>query len=344
VNPICGFTASCPPRSSLPLLQFVKTISNTVVEFVYEPLSRLPCGYHYVVNTPREATTRMLVSFLALAVGLSAADALPITGLAHVGFRVSDLEKARAFYTGVLGYHEAYNLKDSTGRVALAFFKVNENQCIEISPGLPPNQVVRFTHVAFSTSDIEKLHGMLEARALKIGSIQTGRDGNRNFGLRDPENNVIEFVQYMPGSMLSKAHGKYLQGRISTHLYHAGITVANTDSTLAFYRDTLGFVEFWRGGPAGEKTAWINLRTPGTRGDYIELMLYSGTPTREQDGSMHHICLEVPDIQAGRKTALSRHYGDPKIQPRVGRNRKWQLNLFDPDGTRVELMEPKTQP
>jgi len=287
---------------------------------------------------------RILISFLALAAGLWAADAIPITGLAHVGFRVSDLEKARAFYTGVLGYREAYDLKNSGGRAALVFFKINDNQCIEISPGLPANQIIRFTHVAFSTSDIEKLHAMLQARGLQMGKIQTGRDGNRNFGLRDPEDNVVEFVQYMPGSMLSQARGKYLQGRISTHLYHTGITAANTDNMVAFYRDKLGFVEFWRGGPAGAKTAWIDLRTPGTSGDYIELMLYSGTPTREQYGSMHHICLDVPDIQAGRKIALSRHYSDPKVEPRVGRNRKWQLNLFDPDGTRIELMEPKTQP
>ena len=287
---------------------------------------------------------RILVSLLALASCLSAGDVLPITGLAHVGFMVSDLERARSFYTGVLGYHDIYDLKDSAGKVAMAFFKINDDQCIEISPGLPANQIIRFTHVALSTSNIEKLHAMLQARGLQIGDIQTGRDGNRNFGLKDPENHIVEFVQYMPGSMLSQTRGKYLQGRISRHLYHTGITVAHEDIMLAFYRDKLGFVEFWRGGPAGEKTAWINLRTPGTRGDYVELMLYSGTPTREQYGSMHHICLEVPDIQAARKTALARHYSDPKIQPRVGRNRKWQLNLFDPDGTRVELMEPKAQP
>ena len=28
--------------------------------------------------------------------------------------------------------------------------------------------------------------------------------------------------------------------------------------------------------------------------------------------------------------------------PQVGRNRRWQLNLFDPDGSRTELMEPYT--
>jgi lactoylglutathione lyase len=30
------------------------------------------------------------------------------------------------------------------------------------------------------------------------------------------------------------------------------------------------------------------------------------------------------------------------IESKVGRNGKRQANLFDPDGTRVELMEPKT--
>ena len=30
------------------------------------------------------------------------------------------------------------------------------------------------------------------------------------------------------------------------------------------------------------------------------------------------------------------------IETRIGMNRKRQLNLYDPDGTRVELMEPQT--
>jgi hypothetical protein len=30
------------------------------------------------------------------------------------------------------------------------------------------------------------------------------------------------------------------------------------------------------------------------------------------------------------------------MEIRTGRNRKRQCNLFDPDGTRIELMEPKT--
>ena len=31
-----------------------------------------------------------------------------------------------------------------------------------------------------------------------------------------------------------------------------------------------------------------------------------------------------------------------RANPSIGVNNRWQLNLFDPDGTRVELMEPWT--
>ena len=290
---------------------------------------------------------RVFIFLAALATLAFAAEELPITGVAHVGFKVSDLEKARSYYRGVLGFHEAFDLKDSSGATTAAFFKVNDDQYVEITPDLHAGEVIRFTHVAFSTSDVQKLHRMLEARGLNPGKIEKGPDGNPAFRLFDPEKNDLQFVQYMPDSLQAKARGKYLDERISQHMYHAGLGISNLDAALAFYRDKLGFVEFWRGGPTDiyEKSVWFNLRTPGSRGDYVELMLYSGTPTRDQYGSMQHICLEVPDIHAGRKVALERgHFDAQKLSPHVGHNRKWQLNLFDPDGTRTELMEPNTQP
>jgi hypothetical protein len=54
---------------------------------------------------------------------------------------------------------------------------------------------------------------------------------------------------------------------------------------------------------------------------------------------MHHLALGVPDIQAGYKTVTTRGY--PAEKPKIGRDGKWQLNLYDPNGTRAELMEPK---
>jgi len=276
--------------------------------------------------------------------GLCAAQPLPILGIAHVGFKISNLEKARAFYTGILGYQEAFSLKNAQGETFMAFFKVNDDQYIELSPGLKPEEDDRMTHYAMFTSDIERLHQMLESRGLKPTAIQSGRDGNRNFSIVDPDKHRVEFVQYMPGSLHSKARGRFMDSRrVSLELRHVGVTVANLDAAMAFYRDKLGFEETWRGGPTDNELRWVNMRMPGARGDYVEFMLHDKPPTRAQLGSMHHICLEVPEIQPAYEKLLAHGLGaEERYKPRVGRNRKRLLNLFDADGTRTELMEPKT--
>ncbi len=284
-----------------------------------------------------------LLLLLVLGATLSAGGDLPITGLANVGFRVGDLEKARQFYTGVLGYEEAFALKDTGGRVERADFKINDHQYVQIFPGLPAGENVRLTHIAIETPDIHRLRRALLARGLAPSSIARSRDGNLSFSIRDRDGNRLDFIQYLPGSLQAKTRGKHISPRrISDHLWHAGVTVADVDRAMAFYRDKLGFRETWRGGPTDTEIRWINMRMPGPRGDYIEYMLYSAPPNRQQLGSMHHICLEVSDIQAAYRKAVDHGVPDQdRFKPRVGRNNRWLMNLFDPDGSRTELMEPK---
>jgi lactoylglutathione lyase len=53
----------------------------------------------------------------------------------------------------------------------------------------------------------------------------------------------------------------------------------------------------------------------------------------------------VPDLEKARAVLQSRAAGIGYARPmtiQTGINRKRQLNLYDPDGTRVELMEPQT--
>ncbi len=278
---------------------------------------------------------------MLLAVACAAAQDLPIAGLAHAGFLTSDIDKARAFYTGVLGYEEPFDIKDPDGTLRIAWFKINDDQYIEVFPGLKPDQDVRMTHIAFRTPDVEKLRTILAERGLDPTPIREGRDKNRNFSIKDPDGTRMEFVLYMPGSPLSNARGKGLTDRrISTHLRHAGVLVSDQARAAAFWRGKLGFTETWRGGP-GDEIRWINLRAPGGSGDYVEHMLYTAPPTRAQLGSMLHICLEVPDIEAAYAKARERGIpADDRFKPRTGRNGRRQLNLFDPDGSRAELMEP----
>jgi predicted enzyme related to lactoylglutathione lyase len=60
---------------------------------------------------------------------------------------------------------------------------------------------------------------------------------------------------------------------------------------------------------------------------------------------MNHIALGVADIQAA-KQQLVKNGASLSEEPKLGRDGKWQLNLYDPDDTRVEFMEfkPKEKP
>jgi hypothetical protein len=72
--------------------------------------------------------------------------------------------------------------------------------------------------------------------------------------------------------------------------------------------------------------------------DWFEYMLNVKNPSARTLGVMNHMALGVPSVDAGYK-AVSRE-SIPSERPKIGRDGKWQLNLYDPNLTRVELMEP----
>ena len=74
----------------------------------------------------------------------------------------------------------------------------------------------------------------------------------------------------------------------------------------------------------------------------LEYMLVNGLVSRQQLGNLHHIALMVPYMQQALDllTNWAAANGAPVAAPRIGRNRRWQLNRFDLNGARIELMEP----
>jgi len=62
--------------------------------------------------------------------------------------------------------------------------------------------------------------------------------------------------------------------------------------------------------------------------------------TPKRLGVLNHFSLGVPDMKASEKLLQSRGWAPtPGSRMQMGRDGKWQLNVYDPDGTRVELME-----
>jgi catechol 2,3-dioxygenase-like lactoylglutathione lyase family enzyme len=269
---------------------------------------------------------------------VAAAQDLPVTGLAGVGVMTADLEQARQFYTGALGFSEAFSLKNERGQVVSAFFKVNDDQYIQVTAG--PYADIRMAYVSLLTTDIQALRQALLRRGVIPAPTTQNPDGSRMIFLKDPDGARIEFVERPAGSQEARARGKYMTPRsVSRRLWHVGMVSGDFARSSAFYTGKLGFKEFWRDTSANADARWMQFLLPGQRGDVLELTLLGGN---ESYGSMQHICLVVPDVRAAiRKLADNGLPAADQLRPSFWRNGRRVLNLTDPGGTRIELMEPR---
>jgi catechol 2,3-dioxygenase-like lactoylglutathione lyase family enzyme len=269
----------------------------------------------------------------------------PITGVSHFAIFAHDYEKSRAFYGQFFGFEEPYSLKNPDGSASMTFFKINDRQTIELFPERQAGSD-RLSHISLETDDIEALRLYLASKGVKVPSEpHRARIGNLSFDITDPEGHTVEMVQYMPQGKTMLAKGQYMNAKaISNRMTHVGIVVTHLDAEYKFYTDILGFKETWRGSKSGQVLSWVNLKVPDGE-DYIEFMLYKDAPGLAERGGAHHLCLQVPNVDAAvaklKAEPYYSSYGRP-IDIHLGINRKRQANLFDPDGTRTELMEPKT--
>lgn len=284
---------------------------------------------------PSTLRTAVLVAFATLQVQPSPARP-PVFGVAHVRVMTSDLPKARRFYHDVLGLPD---VPQASGSVAI--FRVNDRQRVIVRAGLPPDRDDRFVDVAFETPDVAAMRRHLASKAIDARDVDDAGEGEgQAIETADPDGHRVRLIQLTAGPMIAGTPDR----RLSRRILHAGLTIRDADAADRFYKDALGFSEIWRGGRPEGVVNWINMRVPdGT--DYLEYMLMTAAPDRRQLGSAHHIAMLVPDIQAALEAVRARTAdGDPnhRAVPQIGVNRRWQLNVYDPDGTRVEFMEPWT--
>jgi len=253
-----------------------------------------------------------------------------ITGIDHVAFFVSDLPRALTFWHDLLGYGVVGKPNPTK-----ATLQVNEHERIEISTETPIAPRNHFDHLCLIVDDIEQMRAYLKAQGIDSKPAGTA------IQVIDPDGTRIEFIQPKPSAVPAKLS----PNRISNAIYHVGFIVGNTAKSMDFYGRIFGFRETWRGTPpAKQDLSWINMQVPnGT--DYIELMLYRAPANPDTWGSSNHVALSVPEINASltklKANPAAKNYTRP-MEIRTGVNQKRQLNLFDPDGTRVELMEPFT--
>jgi lactoylglutathione lyase len=262
-----------------------------------------------------------------------------ILGIAHVAVDVSDLAKARAFYKQFLGFEEPFSLRHKDGSEWIAYVKINDTQYIELFAGSAQN-AGQLDHIAFYTDDAAGMKDSLVSRGVKlVSNLHKGSNGDFFFSFRDPEGNLIEIAEPQKDSWAAQTQGNFLPaGRVSHRLQHIGIATGFAQSTRDFYRDVLGFSEISRKVASGDQPAFISMRVPDGE-DYVDFILHTTPPAVIRQKLENHICLVSSSLQKTNQDLRSRPSSSPSpvtMNVQLGRP---QMDLFDPDGTRIEIIE-----
>lgn len=241
-----------------------------------------------------------------------------ITGIAHVAYRVSNLDRELDFFKK-LGYEESFAFT-ANGKTTEVFVKINDRQFFEVYPQTNPSQQLGWMHVCYEVGDLYAFVPVLNARGLTPASVKKAGAGNLISSINDPDGRVTEFTQYMPGSKHTLDRGLHLgTNRVSTELLGFELPVTDLKAAHRFYT-ALGF-------DVDDTSSGLRLSLAGNDDLRIELPQY-------RPGLKVQALLPVNDA---RKAAA-------QLQA-AGVNASLQKKLVfvkDPDGNSFVLLETGT--
>jgi catechol 2,3-dioxygenase-like lactoylglutathione lyase family enzyme len=189
---------------------------------------------------------------------ISAVDAVDMT--------VSDMDQAVNFYSRVLHFRKisdtevtGENYEHLEGvfglRMRVVRMRLGDEQ-IELTEYLAPkgrpipvdarSDDRSFQHIAIIVSDMDKAYAWLRQNRVEHASSGPQRlpDWNKNaagiraFYFKDPDGHPLEILQFPSDKGAAKWHNP--SGELFLGVDHTAIVVADTESSLKFYRDLLG--------------------------------------------------------------------------------------------------------
>jgi catechol 2,3-dioxygenase-like lactoylglutathione lyase family enzyme len=193
-----------------------------------------------------------------------------------------------------------------------------------------------FQHIAIVVSDMTKAYGVLRERGVEHASTGPQRlpDWNPNAGgisafyFRDPDRHFLEIISFPPGKGLAKWH-EPTKG-VFLGIDHTAIVVDDTNTSLRFYRDTLGLQVAGESENYDVEQEHLNnvfgarLRITALRavkGPGIELLEYLAP----RDGRPAPSDLRANDIAHWQTTLVTE-----RLEPLVGLARDHRLALVSP--------------
>ena len=335
---------------------------------------------HFAGRPPIRHPWRAAVALLALLVAVAptlAAD-VRVQSVEAIGLTVSDAERSIDFYSRVLGFSverdvelsgDAYERLRGVFPVRMRVVRLRlGDEMLELTEYVTPRGRPApvdgrsndrwFQHVAIVVSDMDRAYRWLREERVEQVSPEPQRlpdsnpvaGGIRAFYFRDPDGHPLELIWFPPGKgdprWQAPTEGVFLG------IDHTAIAVADTDASIAFYRDHLGFRvagESRNSGPEQERLNAVRgarLRITGLRapsGPGLELLEYLAP----RDGRPAPADLRANDLTHWRTRLVADH--DATVE-RLGHGRLVELpadglgfaraaSVRDPDGHALEIVE-----
>src|SRR3984957_20299234 len=183
----------------------------------------------------------ILVAVSALVV--FAADRPPITGIALVRIRVTDMKKSYPFYSKIIGLPEAKSGCFTKPSAAVKCFNVNSLQKIELVANDPGDGKDGIEAVGYNVRDAGLMREYLTSLGVKVSEVKKDKAGDKYIEVRDPEDHRVIFISPGTGVVSNIAISpKRIQ------LIQRGWVPKDRGAADNFYKDILGFHLYWQGG------------------------------------------------------------------------------------------------
>jgi catechol 2,3-dioxygenase len=257
-----------------------------------------------------------------------------ITRAAHLEFRVTDLERARAFYVDLLGFVET--ARDGS-RIYLGGYEERDLFSLILRKAESPG----VGHLAFRVSDaddLEKLARLYSGHGRAVRWMEKGSEEGQGRAVRvqDPSGMPLEFFHEITQRDWLLQRFDLYRGAQIMRLDHFNCQVPDVQAGYDWFTQKLGFTcseyTVTEQEPAQLWAAWLHKKQ-----DVHDLALMNGIGPR-----VHHGGFWVSDQLSVLRTcdilAAAGYVDNIERGPgRHGLSNAFFLYLRDPDGNRIEL-------
>lgn len=341
---------------------------------------------HLTIMADRNLRRLPLLALIgcAFVLTLTCAALAGVPSVRTVGMTVADADASAEFFERVLGFevvsdHEvagpAYEHLQAVFALRMRVVRMRlGSETVELTQYLAPSgrrfpedarpNDLWFQHVAIVVSDMARAYAHLREHRVAHASSGPQRlpeslgtaAGIEAFYFRDPDGHFLEVIAYPPG----KGDPRWQdESRLFLGIDHTAIVVADTEASLAFYRDGLGLrldgesenhgsEQEHLSGVFGARVRITALR--GESGPGIELLEYVSpgpgrarpTDARASDLLHWHVDLDSADLESAAASLRQMHAaldspGIVDVDGTLGFARA--ISFADPDGHRLRFLE-----